>query len=468
MSVFRTRPITHIHLSHQAAFESGAIANAQALYTKVINDSKAAHQAQFLLIEKGNAKPAFGSSTSTFGQSSTGFVSGTSAFGKSTTFGQPSTALAFGQPSGTAAFGQSTTTSAFGQQPTSNTTGPAFGSSTSAFGRPSAFGQSTAPKPAFGAPAFGQPAFGQSSLHPSTSSAPPAGPGGGGFSAFASKPATFGQPAFGQSGFGGSTSAPVFGQSGFGGSTTGGGTGAGGFSAFASSTPTSFAQAAANPLTSTGPFGSGTSAFAQSESNPFGAPTQPATTNAFGQPIQPTSGGLSFGAPKPFTGFASAAGSGPSVFGPSTSGPNPFTSAAPATTNPFTSATSTTNPLSGSIAATPAATGQPNPTAPTSGPFGLPPKPFEATTASAFAQLSNTNFAFGQPTSAFGPPAKQSAFGGSLAVGPGGKIKVNDLYAEFLPKDYLKMLPPDVRAAFEADKFEPGKVPLWVPPIELR
>jgi len=55
-----------------------------------------------------------------------------------------------------------------------------------------------------------------------------------------------------------------------------------------------------------------------------------------------------------------------------------------------------------------------------------------------------------------------------LAVGPGGKIKVNDPYAEFLPKDYLKMLPPDVRAAFEADKFEPGKVPLWVPPIELR
>lgn len=55
-----------------------------------------------------------------------------------------------------------------------------------------------------------------------------------------------------------------------------------------------------------------------------------------------------------------------------------------------------------------------------------------------------------------------------MSVGLSGKIKVNDPYAEFLPKDYLKILPPDVRAAFEGDKFEPGKVPLWVPPIELR
>ena len=55
-----------------------------------------------------------------------------------------------------------------------------------------------------------------------------------------------------------------------------------------------------------------------------------------------------------------------------------------------------------------------------------------------------------------------------MSVGPGGKIKVNDPYAEFLPKDYLQMLPLDVRAAFEADRFEPGKVPLWVPPMELR
>jgi nucleoporin NUP42 len=55
-----------------------------------------------------------------------------------------------------------------------------------------------------------------------------------------------------------------------------------------------------------------------------------------------------------------------------------------------------------------------------------------------------------------------------LAVGPGGTIKVTDPYAGFLPRDYLRMLPPDVRAAFEADRFEPGKVPLWVPPMELR
>jgi nucleoporin NUP42 len=460
MSVLQARRVAHIHVLNQASFESEAIANAQAQYTKVINDPKAAHQAQFLLIEKGNAKPpAFGSSTSALGQPQTGFGSGTSAFGKSTTFGKPPTTSTFGQPSGTSPFGQLATSSTFSQPSTSTATAPAFGSSTSAFGRSSAFGQTTAPKPVFGAPAFGQPAFGPSGLGQSTSSSTPAigSGGGGGFSAFAPKPATFGQPAFGRPGFGSSTSAPAFGQSGFGGSTTGSGAGTGtgtgtsggGFSAFASSAPTSFAQAAANPLTSIGAFGSGASAFAQSASNPFGSSTQP-TTNAFGQPIQPASGAFgsntsAFAGPKPFTGFASAAGGGPPAFGPS-----PFGSTAPSA-----------NPFAASIAAAAVATGQPNPTVPTSVPFGLPPKPSGATITSAFAQLPGT-------TSAFSQPAKQGAFGGRLAVGPGGTIKVTDPYAGFLPRDYLRMLPPDVRAAFEADRFEPGKVPLWVPPMELR
>jgi len=37
-----------------------------------------------------------------------------------------------------------------------------------------------------------------------------------------------------------------------------------------------------------------------------------------------------------------------------------------------------------------------------------------------------------------------------------------------LPENYLEILPPDVKAAFEAPKFTWGQVPEWIPPVSLR
>lgn len=43
-----------------------------------------------------------------------------------------------------------------------------------------------------------------------------------------------------------------------------------------------------------------------------------------------------------------------------------------------------------------------------------------------------------------------------------------DKYASDLPDNYMGLLPPAVKAAFENIKFEWGKVPEWTPPKELR
>jgi hypothetical protein len=92
-----------------------------------------------------------------------------------------------------------------------------------------------------------------------------------------------------------------------------------------------------------------------SSSNLFGGSMQLATTNTPGQSIEAASGtfGSNTPAPTSFTGFASAGGNGPSAFGHSTIGTNPFASTVPT--------------FAVSMAATAAATGQPNPTASTSG-----------------------------------------------------------------------------------------------------
>ncbi|KAG8630609.1 hypothetical protein KVT40_002228 [Elsinoe batatas] len=211
------------------------------------------------------------------------FSSGTttSAFGKPSAFGAaaPST-TAFGQPStfGKVAspFGGANQTSAFGQ--------PSQPGGTSAFGQPSHVGTSSA----FGQPsqmgsksAFGQPSqmggasgFGQ----PSTSAfGQPSQPGA---------TSAFGQPsqpgatsAFGQPSQSGTTSA--FGQpSQMGGTSTFGKPSQPGASAFGQ------------------PSQPGTSAFgqpSQSGASAFGQPFQP-TTSAFGQP-SPVGGGGAFGQP---------------------------------------------------------------------------------------------------------------------------------------------------------------------------
>lgn len=41
-------------------------------------------------------------------------------------------------------------------------------------------------------------------------------------------------------------------------------------------------------------------------------------------------------------------------------------------------------------------------------------------------------------------------------------------YDALLPENYMQLLPKAVRAAFESEKFEWGKVPEWIPPKELR
>jgi nucleoporin NUP42 len=41
-------------------------------------------------------------------------------------------------------------------------------------------------------------------------------------------------------------------------------------------------------------------------------------------------------------------------------------------------------------------------------------------------------------------------------------------YDQQLPPNYISVLPPLVLEAFKGQKFEWGKVPEWVPPLELR
>lgn len=37
-----------------------------------------------------------------------------------------------------------------------------------------------------------------------------------------------------------------------------------------------------------------------------------------------------------------------------------------------------------------------------------------------------------------------------------------------LPPNYMELLPEGTLAAFQAMRFEWGKVPMWVPPVEVR
>jgi nucleoporin NUP42 len=49
------------------------------------------------------------------------------------------------------------------------------------------------------------------------------------------------------------------------------------------------------------------------------------------------------------------------------------------------------------------------------------------------------------------------------------KVQIKpDRYAALLPANYVDILPPDVKAAFAAEKFEWGKIPEWIPPKEVR
>jgi hypothetical protein len=90
-----------------------------------------------------------------------------------------------------------------------------------------------------------------------------------------------------------------------------------------------------------------------------------------------------------------------------------------------------------------------------------------------FKALANTNSASPFGAGLAGLPPKPVAV---VKAGPdfeaarqqGGARPGVDKHDGFLPQNYLDLLPPAARAAFEAAAFEWGNVPEMVPPIELR
>ncbi|KAG5644807.1 hypothetical protein DXG03_007629 [Asterophora parasitica] len=418
------------------------------------------------------ATSAFGApvSTSAFGApastSAFGAPASTSAFGtpaSTSAFGAPASASAFGKPATTSAFGGATTsTSAFGAPATTS----AFGKSTfgqSAFGQTatpagtSAFGQPSQPVSAFGQPqstsAFGQPqqptsAFGQalqtSAIKPATgafgslNSSTTNTFGGGAFSAFSGQPSAFGaassattQPAAGVS---------AFGQTAFGATT------APATSAFG--TPAPAVSTFSNPAAGASAFGNSAPA-----SSAFGSTAAPTTTtSAFGNPAPATS---AFGAPSAF----GAAQPTTSAFGTSAFG----AAAAPSafgrqTTNTF--GNTNTNTTTSAFGTAPVSTSA-FPTAPPlqTGLSGQPP-------LSAFPMGSPSTSTLSQQAQA--QPKQSSAAG----TGPDFS-KVKSLYTpglsaydQLLPPDYMKLIPATALEAFQDQRFEWGKIPDWIPPLE--
>ncbi|KAK0243410.1 hypothetical protein EDD85DRAFT_762054, partial [Armillaria nabsnona] len=376
-------------------------------------------------------------------------ASGSASTSTSSVFGPSSTsstsAFAFGQPAAqTSAFGQTAApTSAFSQPATQTS---AFGQP-SAFGRPSAFGQPASQTSAFGQPAAQPSAFGQSSTQTSAFGQPVPKPQTSAFGQPAQTSA-FGQPA--QTSAFGQTTQPTsaFGQTSVikpgtgafssyaggganpfsGGSSTGGGGGgggSGGFSAFASQ-PSSMSAAANNATApSTSAFG-----IPAAPTSAFGNPAP--TTSAFGNNSQPSAFGTPFGSQR-------------SAFGPvSTAAPvSAFASSNPSPFGP------NANTNGGALS-------QPPPSA-----FG-PSQPQQ----SAFSPTTTTTIF---------PPAMSSHPSVSMSSAPDFSVKSSSLYKPgkspydlLLPPNYLEMVSEEAKEAFKAVKFQWGKVPDWIPPVELR
>ncbi|KAF8644450.1 hypothetical protein AX16_008449 [Volvariella volvacea WC 439] len=345
---------------------------------------------------------------------------------------------------------------------------------TSAFGGLSAFGSSTTPsapaafgggattsfgKPAFGQPAFGQPAFGQTTAPTTTTPAAPA---------FGQPPqpltptSAFGQPSQPQSSLikpatGAFASFAGSGTSPFGAGASGGGA----FSAFASQQPTAFgAGAGAAAGSASAPaFGGGGS------SGAFGAPSSTiAPLSAFGAPT--------FGAPATFGGstqppsISSGPASGFSAFGGGSASAGP--------TNAF-SAFGGGASASASQPQTTSAFGQPTNafSASTSGlqpasVFGQSSLPSNPTTApSPFGSIPPTTMISSPSASMTPAPSKGPEL--DFAAAARNSYKPNSTpYDSQLPQNYMEMVPQEMMEAFKADKFEWGKVPEWIPPLQLR
>ncbi|KAF6764154.1 hypothetical protein DFP72DRAFT_870911 [Ephemerocybe angulata] len=380
---------------------------------------------------------AFGSSSSVsaFGNTSTN-----SAFGRPSAFGAPATTSAFGAPT----FGAPAPSSAFGSAPASSSA-----SVRSETHNPPPTPQSAFGKPAFGQSTFGQSAFGQPSATPASTSA-------------------FGQPAFGQSATptAPSTTTPsasAFGQS-AGSSLIKPATGA--FSAFSgggpggasSSTPFAAAAAANNPPPPATAGGGGAfSAFANPNPQPsaFGSAGGNSNTggsvfgqSAFGSANPPQS---AFGAGAP-----AATGAPQSVFGSTTTNAAPSAFGAPAAAP--AAATSvfgqpqgqTQSAFGGSVFGQPQAQAQQQ----------QPPAP-----SSAFSAFAASGSAFAaKPTAALAAPKKGPDFANAKYNYRPGLIP----HDTKLPPNYTALLPEATLAAFKAMSFEWGKVPVWIPPVEVR
>ncbi|KAJ8087231.1 hypothetical protein PM082_006061 [Marasmius tenuissimus] len=406
---------------------SDARNNIQQAYDQALKQSSVTSMLNNSISGPAASGGAFGSNNSALGSTSSPFGANnsTSAFGNtsSSAFGAAA-GSAFGKPSlgqPQSGFGQASqpSTSVFGQGSQPNST----------FGQPatSAFGQPTQTNSAFGQPSQPTSVFGQSS-QPTNSLIKPATTGA--FGAFASG----GPSAFGAS------STPAANSS-----------GGGGFAGFANTSGQANAFGGAAP-------------------SAFGTPSNSTPTATFG-------GGGTFGTvttnttstPSAFGAQASGTGS----FGSSAPSGGVFGSTAPVTTSAFGSAPPAASAFgSGS---TPAA-----PTQPTSVFGSAPPvSAFGNNTSSAPSAFgsSNTTSAFG--SSSFGggggfanPPAPQKStnsapdFKAAMAKSyVAGKCP----YDAQLPGNYLsEVVPKDVIEVFKAEKFEWGKVPDWIPPLELR
>ena len=280
----------------------------------------------------------------------------------------------------------------------------------------------------------------------------------------------FGQPqqpsAFGQTSQPTSLIKPATGAFG---SLTGSGTtsafGGGGFSAF-SGQPSAFGAGA----TTTAPASqAGSSIFGQPAFGAAAPPTTTAPTSVFGAPTATSA----FGAPSAFGALAPqqpASAFGGSAFGSQTQ------------TQPVSAFNTQTNTLSGSFAnlanaATSAFASQSGSTSAFGGSSSTAldvPK-----IASAFSAQPLSAFPMSSPSASSSFPAAGSNANdgnGTSVVGPPDFASAKSWYQpgttpydQQLPPDYMgAVLPPLALDAFKSRKFEWGKIPEWVPPLELR
>ncbi|KAF8634628.1 hypothetical protein AX15_000805 [Amanita polypyramis BW_CC] len=403
------------NVNEYITYESSKIAAAESAYTNARTNIQQAYETATKqspvgsLLSTTNA-PIFNKPTSAFGGTTSSAFGGTKAFGQPV-FGQSgfgATPSAFGQPS------TSTTTSAFGQSPpsTASTATGAFGQPihpTSAFGT-STFGQTSQPQPSIVKPASG--AFSNFVTGPSGFGGGTGGASGGGFSAFAGKPTAFGQGVT-------ATSGAKFGQPSFGAP-----------SAFGALAQQQQPQASPQSQSAFGTFG-------QPTTSAFGASTQ-TTSSAFRTPTQQA---------QP---FGSSTTTAPSAFG-ITQPTSAFSAFSPSTTTTTSVSPSLQSSLRGTTLQQPPAL------------ISLP----------AFS-VSRPSGAVGTKKSATDSPDFDGIIdtGIECVTGTGKNTALfkagSSPYDAELPTNYAEIMPKKAIEAYKGKKFELGKVPEFVPPLEMR